>query len=45
MVTNCLLKNENILDKEQEANKQTTAPNGTLPKAGRSWWQQLFGSE
>lgn len=25
--------------------EETTVPNSTLPKAGRSLWQQLFGSE
>ena len=25
--------------------EETTATNSTLPKAGRSWWQKLFGSE
>jgi hypothetical protein len=25
--------------------KRLTVPNSTLPKAGRKWWQQLFGSE
>lgn len=25
--------------------KETTATNSTLPKAGRSWWQKLFGSK
>jgi peptidoglycan hydrolase-like protein with peptidoglycan-binding domain len=28
-----------------EKGKKVTAPNSTLPKAGRSWWQKLFGSE
>ena len=27
----------------EEQNKRTH--NSTLPKAGRSWWQKLFGSE
>jgi hypothetical protein len=39
------VENENILDKEQEADKQITAPNSTLPKAGLTWWQKLFDSE
>ena len=39
------IEHENILDREQEADKQITAPNSTLPKAGRTWWQKLFGSE
>ena len=25
--------------------EETTVPNSSLPKAGRSWWQKLFGSE
>jgi hypothetical protein len=25
--------------------QETTSTNSTLPKAGRSWWQKLFGSE
>ena len=40
-----LIKNESILDKEQEADKQITASNSSLPKAVRRWWQKLFDSE
>ena len=25
--------------------REKTSTNSTLPKAGRSWWQKLFGSE
>ena len=25
--------------------EETTVPNSSLPKAGRSWWQKLFGSK
>lgn len=25
--------------------EETTVPNNSLPKAGRTWWQKLFGSE
>lgn len=40
------VENENIhLEKEQENGRQITEPNSTLPKVGRTWWQQLFGSE
>lgn len=35
------IENENILEKE--AGKQITTPNSILPKAGRTWWQKLFG--
>ncbi len=33
---------ENILGKEQEVEKQITAPNSSLPKVRRTWWQKLF---
>jgi hypothetical protein len=39
------IENETILDKEQEADKQITASNSSLPKAVRRWWQKLFDSE
>lgn len=39
------IENENILDKVPEADKRTTASYNTLPKAGQSWGQKLFGSE
>lgn len=31
--------------KEIMAEEKNTAHNSTLPKAGRTWWQKLFGSE
>ena len=31
-------------DEEKLFNKKATA-NNTFPKAGRTWWQKLFGSE
>ena len=39
------IENENILDKEQEADEQIPAPHSTFTKVGRTWWQKLFGSE
>jgi len=41
----CLFKGD--IPKTYKDNKdgETTATNSTLPKAGRSWWQKLFGSE
>lgn len=36
-----LIKNVTEIMKEEKI----TAHNSTLPKAGRSWWQKLFGSE
>jgi hypothetical protein len=39
------IENDTILEKEQEADKQITASNSSLPKAVRRWWQKLFNSE
>jgi hypothetical protein len=39
------IENDTILEKEQEADKQITASNSSLPKAVRRWWQKLFNSK
>lgn len=41
-IENCLTIADKILEKTEE---RKVAHNSTLPKAGRSWWQRLFGSE
>lgn len=41
-IENCLTIADKILETTAE---RKAAYNSTLPKAGRSWWQKLFGSE
>lgn len=41
------LPTDEVVEKfrKKEKEEKTTAPNSSLPKAGRTWWQKLFGSE
>jgi hypothetical protein len=36
---------EELFNRYGQRLERKTAPNSTLPKAGRSWWQKLFSSE
>lgn len=36
---------EELFNQYRKRLERKTAPNSTLPKAGRTWWQKLFGSE
>lgn len=41
----CLFKGDIPKTYKDNKDEKTTATNSTLPKAGRTWWQKLFGSE
>ncbi len=41
----CLFKGDIPKTYKDNRDEETTATNSTLPKAGRTWWQKLFGSE
>ena len=41
----CLFKGHIPKTYKDNKDEKATATNSALPKAGRSWWQKLFGSE